>query len=87
MRRSSNVSKLQAIASIVHDRLPGLLGKRLPIVQVHHGFDLGIATWTRSYHEAHDAAAWRKRVGEVPCPVHQDAEGPDADPSVLAFSS
>jgi uncharacterized RDD family membrane protein YckC len=59
---------LPSIASIVLDRLPDLLGNQLLIVQAHRKFDLGIAAWTNSYREAHDAAAWREKLGRRGAP-------------------
>jgi uncharacterized RDD family membrane protein YckC len=59
---------LPSIASIVLDRLPDLPGEQLLIVRVHRGFDLGIATWTSSSHEVHDAAAWREKLGRPRTP-------------------
>jgi len=57
-----------SIAGIVLDRLPDLPGEQLLIVQVHRGFDLGIATWTGTFVEAHGAAAWRERLGRSRAP-------------------
>ena len=59
----------QSIASIVLDRLPDLPDEQLLSVRVHRGFDLGIATWTSSSHEVHDAAAWREKLGRPRIPA------------------
>ena len=50
------------IAGAVLDLHPDLLGKQLLIVRVERGFDLGIASWSQSHREAHDAAAWREKL-------------------------
>jgi uncharacterized RDD family membrane protein YckC len=60
---------LPSIASVVLDRLPDLPGEQLLIVRVHRGFDLGIAAWTSSFHEVHDAAAWREKLGRPRTPA------------------
>jgi uncharacterized RDD family membrane protein YckC len=50
------------IAGVVLGLHPDLLGKQLLIVRVERGFDLGIASWSQSHREAHDAAAWREKL-------------------------
>jgi uncharacterized RDD family membrane protein YckC len=54
------------IGEAVLDLHPDLLGKQLLIVRVERGFDLGIARWSQSHREAHDAAAWREKLRQLP---------------------
>lgn len=56
------------IAGSVLDRYPDLLGAQALIIQVSSGFDLGIATWSRSNREALDAAGWREKLARLHAP-------------------
>lgn len=55
-----------AIASTVLERHPDLLGKQVLIVQVRHGFNFGIAAWSKGHQFALDAAAWREKLSVPP---------------------
>ena len=51
-----------AIARTVLELHPELFGKQLLIVTIRHGFDLGIAAWSKNYRVALDAASWQKKL-------------------------
>ncbi|MGE5270372.1 MAG: RDD family protein [Thiohalocapsa sp.] len=55
-----------AIARVVLDKHPDLLGRQVLRIRVARGFDLGLASWTWRQAEVHDAAAWRARLQEAP---------------------
>ena len=55
-----------AIASMVLERYPNLLGRQVLVVGVRRGFDLGIARWSLGRQEALDAATWRQRLTRLP---------------------
>ncbi len=67
-RKDDHHALVPLIASIVLDRLPDLPSEQLLIVQVHRGFNLGIAAWASSYREARDVAAWREKLGRPRTP-------------------
>jgi uncharacterized RDD family membrane protein YckC len=62
--RADDVEKLQsAVAGIVLERQPDLLGTQKLIVRVSRGFNLGLAIWSETYAQELDAAGWQARLG------------------------
>jgi hypothetical protein len=59
---------LPQLARAVLDFRPDLFGKQVLIIQVERRFDLGLASWSRSRREAHDAAAWRDKLRRLSIP-------------------
>ena len=55
-------SLTSAIARIVLERHPDLLGMQMLVVSVQRGFDLGIARWSVGQRSAFDAAGWREKL-------------------------
>ena len=51
-----------AIASTVFEVHPELIEGRVLSVEVKRGFDFGIAQWTVTQREAHDAPTWRAKL-------------------------
>jgi len=60
-----------SIAGTVLERQPDLFGKQVLVVVVWRGFNLGLMSWTISYREALDAAAWRAKLGPLKPRAHE----------------
>jgi Tfp pilus assembly protein PilF/uncharacterized RDD family membrane protein YckC len=54
-----------AIAAVILERRPDLLGQQELSVEIDRYFDLGIAWWTDRRRESRDTAAWREKLGTL----------------------
>ena len=63
MSKNADITALQAtLAASVLKLQPNLLGMQVLAVQVHRGFDLGIARWQTTYREDHSAYDWQRKL-------------------------